>query len=407
MTISTIAGSPVPGGPAGRTSTNALVVAKQATRRSFSRRIRDSGAGIVLWAVPVIACYLLSEVGEVFALPAPQLVVSLVAGAALALTGLVRRQVPGAAVRSSQAVLGALMGTYLSPADLRSVVGQVLPLITVTLATVAVCVGVAVLIARRTRTRSLDTVLGLLPGGSAAVVAYAEDLGADSRVVAFAQYLRVGLVALSAPMVVAALGGGPDGGPTIPGRFPQLSHLVDSSHQLPGLATLAILCVVGVRAGGRARLPASALLGPMLVGAAVQASGIAPGFAPAGPLQDAVWVVVGLEVGLRFTRPAVRHIGRLAPQLCAGIVLVCLACAGFAWVLAALAGTPFLEAYLATTPGGINAVLATAVATHTDVPVIAVVQSLRLFLVVLLTPPIIRWAVRRQTRRGDDLTVSI
>ncbi|EFC84416.1 membrane protein AbrB duplication [Parafrankia sp. EUN1f] len=137
----------------------------------------------------------------------------------------------------------------------------------------------------------------------------------------------------------------------------------------------------------------------MLVAAAVLATGIAPGFAPSGPLQDVVWVLVGLEVGLRFTGPAVRHAGRLAPHLLSGIVLVCLVCAGFAWILADLAGVPFLEAYLATTPGGINAVLATAASNHTNVPVVAVVQSLRLFLVALPTPVIIGWATRRPARR--------
>ncbi|WP_154677359.1 AbrB family transcriptional regulator [Parafrankia discariae] len=349
------------------------------------------------WAVLAIACYLLSEIGEMISIPAPQLVVSLAVGAALALTGLVRRQLPTAAGRSSQAVLGALMGSYLVPSQLASAAGRALPLAVVTVATVAVCVGAAVLIARRTRTRPVDAVLGLIPGGSAAIVAYSEDLGADSRVVAFAQYLRVGLVALSAPMVVLALNGPATGGGG-PGSFPDLAHPVDSSHQLAGLATLLVICAAGSRVGRGARLPAPSLLGPMLVAAVVLATGIAPGFAPAGPLQDVVWVLVGLEVGLRFTRPAVRHIGRLMPHLLGGIVLVCLACAGFAWILAAVAGVPFLEAYLATTPGGINAVLATAAATHTDVPVVAVVQSLRLFLIVLLTPPIIGWAVRRPTR---------
>ncbi|WP_161934724.1 AbrB family transcriptional regulator [Frankia sp. R43] len=370
------------------------------TRAGTRSRAGVQAAG---WIVLTIACYLLSEIGEMASVPAPQLVVSLAVGAALAVTGLVHRQVPASAARSSHAVLGALMGSYLVPSQLASAAGQALALTVVTAATVAVCAGVAVLIAYRTRTRPVDAVLGLIPGGSAAIVAYAEDLGADSRVVAFAQYLRVGLVAFSAPMVVLALHG-PGAGHTTPGSFPNLSHLVDSSHQLAGLATLLFICVAGSRVGRGCRLPAPSLLGPMLVAAAVLATGIAPGFAPAGPLQDVVWVLVGLEVGLRFTRPSIRHIGHLIPHLFGGIVVICLACAGFAWILAGLAGVPFLEAYLATTPGGINAVLSTAAATHTNVPVVAVVQSLRLFLVVLLTPLAIRWAARRMTGRSAERT---
>ncbi|WP_051766148.1 AbrB family transcriptional regulator [Streptomyces sp. NRRL F-5135] len=49
-----------------------------------------------------------------------------------------------------------------------------------------------------------------------------------------------------------------------------------------------------------------------------------------------------------------------------------------------------MDAYLATTPGGINAVLATAVSGHADVAVVSTVRSLRLLLVVLVTPLITR-----------------
>ncbi|WP_055749480.1 AbrB family transcriptional regulator [Frankia sp. AvcI1] len=58
-------------------------------------------------------------------------------------------------------------------------------------------------------------------------------------------------------------------------------------------------------------------------------------------------------------------------------------------------GIPFLESYLATTPGGINAVLATATVAHVDVGMVSTVQSFRLVLVVLLTPPLVRWLLRR------------
>jgi uncharacterized membrane protein AbrB (regulator of aidB expression) len=57
----------------------------------------------------------------------------------------------------------------------------------------------------------------------------------------------------------------------------------------------------------------------------------------------------------------------------------------------------------ATTPGGINSVPATAAADHADMSLIASVQSLRLFSMVLLAPLIIRvmarWLDRPSARR--------
>ncbi|MDN5919715.1 MAG: AbrB family transcriptional regulator [Pseudonocardia sp.] len=113
-----------------------------------------------------------------------------------------------------------------------------------------------------------------------------------------------------------------------------------------------------------------------------------------------MFIVVGLEVGLRFTWTTVRGSLRLLPHLLAGIVALSVGCAVLAWALAALVHVPFLDAYLATTPGGINAVLATAASTHSDVALDSTVQSLRLFAVVLAMPPIIRALKNTQRASG-------
>ncbi|MGO4430267.1 AbrB family transcriptional regulator, partial [Streptomyces sp. MCAF7] len=107
-------------------------------------------------------------------------------------------------------------------------------------------------------------------------------------------------------------------------------------------------------------------------------------------LQNIVFVLVGLDVGVRFTRQTLISVRRLLPPVLLCMAAVCLGCAGLAWVFAGLAGTPFTDAYLATTPGGINAVLATAVSSHADVALVSTVQSLRLLVVILATPLITR-----------------
>ncbi|MEU4218837.1 AbrB family transcriptional regulator [Actinoplanes sp. NPDC026623] len=172
--------------------------------------------------------------------------------------------------------------------------------------------------------------------------------------------------------------------------------MVTNPHQATGLIQIALVCVVGMRAGRRLSLPAPAVLGPMALTALLLMAGSSYTFTPAGPLRDLAFVLVGLEVGLRFSRASVRSMRRLAPYLLGAIGLVCLACAALAWCLAVVTGMPFLDAYLATTPGGINAVVATAAGAGRDVVVISAVQSIRLFVVVLLTPSIIRWIIRRR-----------
>jgi membrane AbrB-like protein len=348
-----------------------------------------------LWTLVVVACYWLSEVGETAGMPAPKLALPLLVGATLALTGVVKSPFPKWASRASKSLVGVLMGSYLQPEAVRSVAATALPLSVVTVASIVISVLAAALLARMGKVGMTDATLGMAPGGSAAIIACSDDLGADSRQVAFTQYLRVGLVALTAPLV--ALGGHvgpePDRKPAI--GWPVFGHLVEQPRGAASVLVLTAICLLGIRLGRRMRLPSPILLGPMLLAMVVTFTDTWAGFAPAGPFQDVLFAVIGLEVGLRFSRAGVRHIGAKLPYLLAAIVSVCLVCGALAWVFGMLTGTGFVESYLATTPGGINAVLATAVSTHSDVPLVSTVQSLRLFVVVLVVPPIIRWLAIR------------
>jgi hypothetical protein len=289
------------------------------------------------------------------------------------------------------------MGSYLAPAALSRVAPSVGPLLLVTVATVVFSLLTAYALTCTGYMSAASATLGMAPGGSAAIVAAADDLKADSRLVAFSQYLRVALVAVSAPLVVrttrqssnAATGG----------NDPAVIDLHFGPDSPQALLILLAVVVVGMSVGRLLRLPAPFLLGPMLVTAVVTFGDMAHGFAPAGILKDLVFMAVGLEVGLRFTRRSLAHVRRLFVPILLATVAVSVACAGLSWWLASAMRIPLMDAYLATTPGGINAVLATAVATHANLPLVSSVQSLRLFAVVIATPPLLRLGARMFARR--------
>ncbi|MFF7652619.1 AbrB family transcriptional regulator [Streptomyces sp. NPDC007983] len=359
----------------------------------------SGAAPLGLWALIIAGGYAVGLAAAAFGVPAPYLLSSLLVGAALALCGMVRDRLPAPANRASQALVGALMGSYLTPSALLSAAPVALPLTVVTAATIALSVAVAWFLARGGRIGRPSAVLGMVPGGSAAIVTCADELNADVRLVAFTQYLRVGLVATTAPLAAhwltsasSAAGGHPaaGGGAAGSGLFSGLLHVVAGPDQLTGLFTLAVIAVAGSWAGRRLRVPTPLLIGPMLAALVATLSGVVPGFAPVGVLQNLVFVLVGLDVGVRFTRETLVRVRRLLPPITACMAAVCLGCTGLAWVFAELTRTPFTDAYLATTPGGINAVLATAVSSHADVALVSTVQSLRLLVVVLVTPLITR-----------------
>ncbi|WP_430334799.1 AbrB family transcriptional regulator [Rhodococcus sp. ACT016] len=375
--------------------------ANDVARRSAVRRSR-AAMRLAPWVALVAGCYLLAEAGERLGVPAAQLICSLAVGAALALSGLVRRPFPKPAWSAAQALIGVLMGSYLSGQALAAVAPRALALSAATLLTIAICTAIALALARMSRVSTTEAVLAMAPGGSAAIISTAAEHGADSRTVAAAQYLRVALVALAAPLVVTAVGGGAEGVPAADLGSPRASGILTASPGLWPVVVLAAVCVVGAIAGRWMKLPSALLLGPLLVSMLLTLTGVAHGFAPAGPLRDVALVIVGLEVGLRFTRATISHLGRLLPELLLCISGVCVLCAGIAWGLGRVIGIPFVDAYLATTPGGINAVLATTATTSTDVPLVSTVQSLRLVIVILTVPLLLRWLTHRGSNHAPS-----
>jgi membrane AbrB-like protein len=144
----------------------------------------------------------------------------------------------------------------------------------------------------------------------------------------------------------------------------------------------ALVAILGAWGGTRFRLPAGALLGPLLLGIALEELGVVHLAWPPGVPQVA-YLILGLWVGLLFDGASVKRAGRLFPAVLASSVGLVLACAALGWLLAALTGIEGITAYLATTPGGIDSVAIVALGSGADAPLVLAVQMLRLLAVVL------------------------
>lgn len=355
-------------------------------------RITGSLINIIGWSIIIVVCCCLSGYLKTVGVAAAELLVPLIIGAALALTGIVCSGIPQRLSRTVHAMLGVMMGGYLQLNAWQSVTLAAAPLIVVNAATVLCCGLAALWLFRTAKLPLAEAVLSMVPGGSGGIIVCAHELGADSRRVALAQYLRVGLIALIAPVIIAVTC---DRNPASQVGWISFSNWVQQPRGASSVLVLVAICLLGIRLGERIRLPAPVLLGPMIVAGLVTATSTWSGYAPAGPLKALIFAVVGLEVGLRFTWPAVRSVTAVLPRLLIAILTICLVSAGMAWVIAELTGLVFIDAYLASTPGGINAILAVAVSSGGDVALISTTQSLRLVLVLVLVPPMVRWIGKR------------
>ncbi|MGZ4656009.1 MAG: AbrB family transcriptional regulator [Blastococcus sp.] len=344
------------------------------------RRLLD-GAGVVAGAA--VLALLLTAVH----MPSPALFGGLVAGLVRALAGRGRAVVPVPATVAAQAVVGVAMGALVDLGTLRAVAENWLAVLLVTVGTLALSLVAGLLLRLQRGISPVTGAFSMIAGGASGIIVMARDLGADERMVAVLQYLRVLLIVVLMPLVATTVYGGSAGAGG--------SGSAGGQHWPAALLFTVVCGIVGVTAGRLLRMPVAPLLGPMIAAAAAALTGLAHGGVPA-LVQSAAFLVIGLQVGLSFTRASLRTIGRALPMALAVIVGLIVACAGLGALLSAATGTSALDGYLATTPGGLYAVLATASDSGADTTFVLSVQVLRLFVMLLSAPLVARW-LRRST----------
>jgi uncharacterized protein len=337
---------------------------------AVSRSVR-AWAGVTL--VAALASAFFGAVG----MPSAVLFGSLVGGMVHALAARDELDMPQVVFRVGQALVGVVIGALVSLATLARIAADWPSVLMVTLGTLLISLLAGRLLALHRDVSPATGAFALIAGGASGIVALARDLGADDRVVTIVQYLRVLIVLLAMPLVAAVFfHPSPGGGPVVTGP----------TRWVPDLVFVVLAVAAGLLLQRLVRAPATALLGPMLVAVAISASGVLGTVSVPTVLENLGYALVGVRVGLRFTRASLRSITRLLPLATVLIVLVIGACALLGLLLAEVTGVDRLTAYLATTPGGLFAVLATAADSGSDVTYVLAVQVIRVFTMLLFAP---------------------
>jgi membrane AbrB-like protein len=342
------------------------------------------------WAVVAVAATAASAVFAVLALPSPVLFGSLLGGMVYALAARTELDMPPLVFRLGQALVGVVIGALVKVTTLSRLVSDWPSVLLVTVGTLVISVVAGRLLALHRDVSPATGAFALVAGGASGIVALARELGADDRVVTVVQYLRVLLVLLAMPLVTSFVFHPPSGRGEV---------RTTSSALLPDLVFVVVAVVLGLAAQRVVHAPAAALLAPMLVAVAISASGVLGSVAVPGPLEQLGYALIGVRVGLRFTRASLTSIAQLLPLATALILLVIVGCGLLGLLLSEVTGVDRLTAYLATTPGGLFAVLATAADSGSDVTYVLAIQVIRVFAMLLLAPLLGRW-LRRGVSRG-------
>jgi len=329
------------------------------------------------WLVVLVVTVAASAGFAAAGLPSPVLFGALLGGMLHALTACRELDLPPLLFRLGQALIGAVIGGLVRLPTLSRLAADWPSVLLVTAGTLAISVGAGRLLAVRGDVSVATGAFSLIAGGASGVVALARDLGADERVVTVVQYLRVLIVLLAMPVVATLLFHPRTGA----------GHLsTGPTRWAPDLLFVAVSVVLGLVVQRFITAPATALLAPMLVAMVVSATGVLGQVSVPTPLEDLGYALIGVRVGLRFSRASLRSIARLLPLSVLLIVLVIVACALLGVLLSAVTGVDRLTAYLATTPGGLFAVLAIAAGSGSDVTYVLALQVIRVFTMLLFVP---------------------
>jgi membrane AbrB-like protein len=284
----------------------------------------------------------------------------------------------------AQGAVGCLIARGI-PASVFGEIGKEWPIFIIGVFVVIAAAGTLGFVLARLRVFPGSTaVWGSAPGAATAMVLLAGANGADVRLVAFMQYLRVVCVAAVASVISQRwMSGAHAVRPPIVWFSPFDAHV---------MATLAIV-VVGALIGKAFRIPAGPLLVPLILGVVVQSTRAMTIELPQWLLAIA-YAIVGWNIGLRFTREILTYVAKSFPRILASIGMLIAICGAFGALLVRVAGIDPLTAYLATSPGGADSVAIIAASSRVDVPFVMTMQTARFVIVLLVGPALSRFIAR-------------
>jgi membrane AbrB-like protein len=283
-------------------------------------------------------------------------------------------------------ILGIMLGSAFTPEILQTIwlwVGSFAWL------TVYVVVATLVVFAYYKRLARYDTVTAYFsaaPGGLSEMILAGGALGGDERRISLAHGARV-LTAIFA----LSFGYRWFGGYVPPASgSPVLSTVLE----IEDWALLIACGIVGLFGAKALRIPAYALVGPMVLSAIVHGAGLTHSRPPVWLIAMAQ-IVVGAMVGSRFDGVRPRVVGQALLLATGATIILLIFAALFGEAVETTIGIPFSAALLAFAPGGLAEMSLIALSLNVDAAYVSSHHIVRIFMIVLAAPLIFRLLRRR------------
>lgn len=282
--------------------------------------------------------------------------------------------------------IGVMLGSYFTPAFFGSAIQWWDGLLAVVaMITFSLLVGSRIY-ARLADCNPLTALLASTPGGAAEMTMLAEHYGADRRTVALSQTLRVATTAICLAMGLWATG------------YAGLSLPAASGAPIAAIdwGILVACAVLGCAIATRLKIPAGAMLGPVVLSALAHTIGLTHATPPALVVNIAQ-VIIGASLGVHFTHIHDLQAGRIVLASVTTALTLLAASAGIAFLVSSLGGRGFAPLMLGVAPGGLSEMAVITVAIGVEVAFVTMCHVARLFLIIGIAPLVAR---RRHEKRA-------
>jgi uncharacterized protein len=333
------------------------------------------------WLLLLAISLLFAAILEFAALPAALLIGPMLAGIVAGTNGATVR-LPKPAFHAAQAIIGCLIAASIELEILTFFIRDWPLFLGAVVLTVAASSFLGWLISRWKILPGTTAVWASAPGAATAMVLMADAFGADARLVAFMQYLRVIFVSVAAALIARLWVD--TSGVELPATiwFPAI--------EWPAFSATPAVALVGGVIGRLIRLPSPYFLGSLILGVTLHLAGLVDFQLPEWLLAIS-YTMVGWSIGLNFSRKILRHAARALPQIVLSILTLMAFCGGLAWLLHRHLGIDPLTAYLATSPGGMDSVAIIAAASeNVNLSFVMALQTARFLFVLLFGPALAR-----------------
>ena len=342
------------------------------------------GLGSLALALGVAAAggYLAQALG----LPAGLLIGATVAVALLAALG-AAPSLPDRLRDVAFAALGMTLGAGATPQIAEEIARWPLAIAVLPVALAAMSLAAFAVVVALSRLRGSTAALAVSPGALSYALALASDREMDVRPIMVMQSLRLFLVTVALPPLVALFDDA---------RFASLGPSNVAIAPM-GLLTSTVLLAFSLAAGWlaqRLRLPAAWLFGGLAVSFCAHVLGFVEG-RPHPILVACAFLVIGALVGGRFGSIGRREIVELLPVGLWATLAAILVAALFAWPVSVALALPFGQVWVAYAPGGVEAMAAIGLALDYDPVFVALHHVVRLLILAVALPLVMNLLVSR------------